>query len=109
MEAPLEATIRATEAGFEPAHVTIKKGGTVTWVNDIDSQAWPASAKHPTHTVYPGSDIAKCGTADQGNIFDACKGLAKGESFAFTFNEAGQWFYHDHLNVSHFGSVTVQE
>jgi len=108
-EAPLEATIHATEAGFEPATVTVKKGGKVTWVNDADAPSWPASAKHPTHTVYPGSGITQCGTDQQAGIFDACKGLAQGESFAFAFNEVGKWFFHDHLNPSHFGSVTVEE
>lgn len=101
------ATVTITESSYEPKTVTILKGGTVTWVNNTDSPNWPASAKHPAHTVYPGSDITKCGTAEQGAIFDACKGLAKGESFSFTFNNAGEWAYHDHVNANMFGKVIV--
>ena len=69
---------------------------------------WPASALHPTHTVYPGSDIQKCGTSEGDKIFDSCTGLNKGESFSFTFNEKGDWRYHDHLNPNLNGVITVQ-
>ena len=63
---------------------------------------------HPTHKVYPGSDIEKCGTAEESNIFDACRGLKEGESYEFTFNEKGSWRYHDHLNIKNTGSIIVE-
>lgn len=102
-------TVKITPSGYEPAQLTIKKGSTVAWVNESSGPNWPATASHPTHTVYPGSDIQKCGTAEQPNIFDACKGLTDGESFSFTFNNAGEWAYHDHLTVSKFGKIIVKE
>lgn len=100
-------TVSITDSGFVPAMVNIKKGDSVTWVNNSSSPVWPASANHPTHTVYPGSGIEKCDTADQPGIFDACLGIALGGSWTFRFNEIGSWKYHDHLDPSHFGTVNV--
>ncbi|HLD40456.1 MAG TPA: plastocyanin/azurin family copper-binding protein [Candidatus Nanoarchaeia archaeon] len=98
-------TIRITAAGFEPKTLTVKVGTTVTFFNEDSSKHWPASAVHPTHTAYPGSDIKKCGSGEV--IFDACKGLEQGESFSFTFNEKGSWGYHDHLRASMTGKIVV--
>ena len=101
-------TIKITSSGFSPKSLTINQGDTVTFVNDDLISHWPASAMHPTHTVYPGSDIRKCGTSEGENIFDACKGLSKEESFTFTFNEQGSWGYHDHFNPSLTGRIIAQ-
>lgn len=81
---------------FRPAIVKVKKGESVIWINKMTAQSWPASAMHPTHAVYPeaGGCIA--------SKFDACHGLKTGESWTFTFNQLGQWKYHDHIN---FGTV----
>jgi len=103
-----EAVVVFAGSGFSPSEVTIKKGGSVTFRNDGSAKVWPASAFHPTHTAYPGSGIGKCGTSEAQNIFDACRGLAQGETFAFTFNEIGSWNYHDHLNPSKTGRVNVE-
>lgn len=103
------ATISITEKGYEPQMVTIKKGGTVTWVNNTDSPNWPATAMHPTHEKYPGSNITKCGTPKEPTIFDACRGIEKGGSYSFTFNNVGEWAYHEHLNVKMFGKIIVTE
>ena len=105
---PQTHTAEITSSGFSPKDITIKAGDKVVWVNRDSEEHWPASAMHPTHKVYPGSDIEKCGTAEEDNIFDACKGLSSGESYEFIFNEKGKWNYHDHLDTSSFGSVTVE-
>lgn len=99
--------VEISNAGFSPQRVTIQQGDGVKWVNQGNTAAWPASAIHPTHRVYPGSDIAKCGSAEEKSIFDACKGISQGESYQFTFNEKGTWNYHDHLHIAHSGSITV--
>ena len=99
--------VEMTNAGFSPKTLTISKGDTVTWTNKVSRKVWPASLVHPTHTVYPGSGIAKCGS-DPDNIFDACSGLAQGESYSFTFNEEGSWGYHDHLAPGFKGTITVE-
>jgi plastocyanin len=103
-------TVEIDSDGFSPNEIKIKAGDTVTWVNKDTVPHWPATAAHPTHTVYPGSDITKCGTAAQASIFDACKGLAQGESYSFKFDQKGDWKYHDHLKpmAPFFGSVTVE-
>ncbi|MEK6900589.1 MAG: cupredoxin domain-containing protein [Nanoarchaeota archaeon] len=100
------ATIKITADGFQPKTLEVKAGTTVTFVNEDTAKHWPASAMHPTHTIYPGSGIEKCGTEEA--IFDACKGLGQGESFSFTFNEIGSWKYHDHLSVSSTGTIVVE-
>ncbi|MEK6957704.1 MAG: plastocyanin/azurin family copper-binding protein [archaeon] len=106
---PQTYIIEITADGFSPGKVTIKQGDTVKWVNNsYETGRWPASAKHPTHTVYPGSDIQKCGTAEQEGIFDACRGIPPGESFRFTFNDKGSWGFHDHTDATKFGQVVVE-
>ncbi len=112
-------TIEFTSEGFVPGKLTIKQGETVTWVNKTPAPVWPASAKHPTHTAYPGvgynsegSYQGSLGCTAEGKAkagaFDPCKGLAEGGSWSFTFTQAGAWFYHDHLNVTKFGQVVVE-
>ena len=100
--------IEITSSGFSPKELTISVGETVTWVNKDTEAHWPASAMHPTHMVYPESDIKKCGTAEQESIFDACRGIPPGESYSFTFNEAGSWGYHDHIVNGLFGKIIVE-
>lgn len=102
------STVTYSASGFSPATLTVKKGATVTFKNQSASQMWVASAIHPTHTVYPGSGLEKCGTAEAGGIFDACRGLAAGGEYKFTFNETGSWAYHNHLQASHTGRINVE-
>jgi len=100
------ATISYNGTGFSPNQVTIKKGGTATWTNTGSGDMWVASAQHPTHTVYAGTSLQEhCpgGTAD---AFDQCKA---GDSYSFTFDKVGTWYFHDHINASAFGSVVVVE
>jgi len=109
-EQPAEAktyTVEITSNGYSPKELKINKGDKVTWVNKNSAGHWPASAMHPTHALYPGSGLEKCGTSEQDKIFDSCKELSPGESWSFAFNEAGSWKYHDHLNLANTGSITV--
>ena len=95
-------TIEITASGFNPSTLTISAGETVTWINRGSSQAWPASAVHPTHKDYP--ETGGC----IGSKFDACKRLKPGEAYSFTFNQKGDWSYHDHLNSGSIGTIIVQ-
>lgn len=104
----VETVITYTDQGYSPSSVTIKKGDTVVWKNESAKDFWPASAMHPTHTLYPGSNIEKCNTAAQSSIFDACSPHAPGTSWSFTFFEQGSWKFHDHLFPSRFGTITVE-
>ncbi|MER3407043.1 MAG: hypothetical protein C4278_01280 [Patescibacteria group bacterium] len=103
-----ESVVIITDSGFNPKELTINKGAKVTFVNQSSSASWPASDVHPTHRLYPGSGIEKCGTSQQNKIFDACRGLKPGESWSFVFKEVGEWSYHDHLNPSKTGKIIVR-
>ena len=94
--------IEITASGFSPQTLTVNAGTTVTFTNKDSAAHWPASAMHPTHAVYP--ETGGC----IGSKFDACKELAQGETWSFTFNEKGTWNYHDHVNPSKFGTIIVQ-
>jgi len=108
-EIPPGATaIDISDNAYTPNTLTIAKGTTVYFVNKGTNEHWPASAVHPTHTVYPDSDISKCGTSEAATMFDACRGLKQGEFWAFTFNEVGSWRFHDHLVPKLNGTITVQ-
>lgn len=94
--------VTITSTGFEPSTITIKKGESVTWINESGRDAWPASAIHPTHALYP------VGGGCIGSAFDACRGLKTGETYTFKFDETGSWKYHNHLNPSMTGTVVTQ-
>jgi len=101
-------TIEIRSGGIFPGVIVISAGETVNFINRDNRPHRPASDIHPTHRLYPGSGIEKCGTPDQSNNFDACRGLAQGEFYSFTFNEVGSWSYHDHLNPGLRGIIIVQ-
>ncbi|HOX40930.1 MAG TPA: cupredoxin domain-containing protein [bacterium] len=92
--APKEYMISFTDSGFSPSEITIKKGDTISFINNSEMQMWVASAPHPQHTDYPE--------------FDTKKGYAPGEMYSFKFEKAGTWRYHDHLNPERTGTINVQ-
>jgi plastocyanin len=55
---------------------------------------WVASDPHPIHTDY--------------SAFDAKQGIAPGDTYSFTFTKTGNWGFHNHLNPSATGTITVQ-
>ncbi len=91
--------VDVTDDGFSLESVKIKIGEEVTWINKGNSPRWPASDIHPTHTLYPGSDITKCGKEQ--NLLDSCGSLKSGQEFTFTFSQKGKWGIHDHLSPGH--------
>lgn len=72
---------------FNPAELTVTAGTTVTWTNN---QGVP-------HTV----------TSDTAGVFDSGI-LNQGQSFSFTFNEAGGFAYHCEVHPTMRGVVQVQ-
>lgn len=90
-----QTVIRMTDAGFDPATITIPKGTPVMFFNESSAPRWPASAPHPTHTNYPE--------------FDPKAGIEPGQSWTFTFDKPGAWAFHDHLQATKFGKITVTE
>ncbi len=80
---------------FSPNKLTVKVGDTVVFKNNSTSAFWPASGPHPTHTNYPE--------------FDAKKAIPAGGTYSFVFTKVGTWPYHNHLNATQFGSITVTQ
>ncbi|MEK7208448.1 MAG: hypothetical protein AAB699_02775 [Patescibacteria group bacterium] len=93
--APKEVTVTYDANGFSRKTVTVKKGDTVIFQNKTGKPASVASAKHPTHLLYPEFDQYK--TAERGK-----------DEFRFTFEKVGAWNYHDHLNPTMTGTVIVE-
>lgn len=95
--------------GFEPENITVEHGTAVTFKNVSETKSfWPASNVHPTHAGYPGSGIEKCESDARALIFDACGAVLPGESYTFQFDEPGEWRYHDHIDDTISGTITVE-
>jgi plastocyanin len=72
---------------FKPAHITIKRGTRVRWINR-DSTA---------HTA----------TANNGRSFDSGR-LGKGQRYSHTFKSAGKKSYHCEIHPEMKGRITVR-
>jgi plastocyanin len=79
--------------GFAPQNIVIDTGQTVTWSNNSGIDADVSSSPHPTHTDYPPLNL---GT------------LSSGSTLSLTFTSKGIYKYHNHLNPSQFGTITVE-
>ncbi len=102
------ATVTLTDQGFAPKSVTIKKGQTVTWVNESAQDMWVASNVHPIHSAYNGTTMQQHCPDAANSSFDACHGFSKGSTYSFTFDKTGTWGYHNHLDPSQTGTVVVE-
>ncbi len=87
-------TVIFTDNGYEPAVITVNVGESVAFINQSSQTNWTASDPHPTHTDLPS--------------FDARRGIAPGEAYVYTFEEAGEWGYHDHQNSRLTGTVIAR-
>lgn len=88
-----EISIILTKDGFSPKILTVKTGTKVTWLNQSENPATVNSSPHPAHTDYPALNLGSFGA---------------GESLSLTFNKPGTYKYHNHLNSSQFGNITVE-
>lgn len=89
-----ENEVLITSSGFSPKDLTIKKEDSVTWVNSDTATHQVNSAIHPTHQLYPPLNTIGL--------------LQQGEKKSLSFPDPGTYKYHDHLNPSFFGSITVE-
>jgi plastocyanin len=87
--------IELRKDGFHPNNLTIKEGDTVVFTTKNEGPFWPASNVHPTHTVYPD--------------FDPKKPIPAGESWSYTFKEAGSYKFHDHIVSTYEGEIIVEK
>lgn len=110
-EAPVDSvggpvTVTLTESGFSPETVTVNVGDTVRFVNNSSRNMWVGADEHPSHTQYDGTSRKEhCATMTS---FDQCVGTAQGTSWEFTFDKAGTFDYHNHVEASDTGTVVVK-
>ena len=88
------ATITATNDGFTPDTVTVKKGESIKVVNKSSSDIEFSSADHPTHLQDPELNMDT---------------LKPGEEGTVTPENVGTHGYHDHLSSGHTGKIIVTE
>ena len=93
-----------TDGGFSPKEITIKKGESVTFMNESDGEMWTASAQHPTHKNYPTKSDNDC----FGSSFDQCESTESGTEWTFIFDAEGEHTYHNHMKSNHFGKIIVE-
>lgn len=85
--------VTLTTDGYSPQTLTIKVGTTVTWLNNSGDVATVSSDPHPTHTDFPALNLGK---------------FSNGQKLTLTFDKAGTYKYHNHLNPSQKGTIIVQ-
>lgn len=91
--ASVASTITYTNDGFQVSNDTIKAGDTVKVVNNSDQTLDFSSDPHPVHT-----DNSELNAGD----------IAPGESKTFMIEKKGKWGFHNHLQSSHHGEITVE-
>jgi len=84
------AAVTIKDSAFEPATIQIKKGQDVTWTNE--GQA--------AHHIY----------ADQSTTagLDSQNPLNNGDTYTFTFENPGTYYYYDSLNPKLNATVVVE-
>ncbi len=73
--------------------ITVNSGDTVTFRNDTSNEIQVDSNPHPTHTDNTQLNIGP---------------IEPGQSKTVTLTNKGTWGFHNHLNPSDHGSITVQ-
>lgn len=86
--------VKYTDKGFIPEKIEVESGSMVQFVNESSKVMWVASSLHPQHTKLP--------------TFDQFKPVKKGAIYRYVFDKKGVWDYHDHINPSIGGVVTVK-
>jgi plastocyanin len=87
------ATITYSDSGFSPSKTTVKSGDTVAIKNTSSSDMQFDSDPHPVHT---DDEELNAGT------------VAPGQTVTFTVTTKGTFGFHNHLNPSDTGSITVE-
>lgn len=94
-EKEVYVTIEMSENGFKPDRVRVKKNTIVQFKNVGQTNMWPASNPHPSHTDYQD--------------FDARRMVKPGETYEFRFKNVGTWGCHDHLSPGLSCRILVEE
>lgn len=92
-EGATEFKIAITDTGYSPSLLSIKVGDTITWTSSAAKPSNVSSDPHPSHTDYAPLNL----------------GMFKpGESQTLTFDKAGTYKYHNHLNSTQTGTIIVK-
>lgn len=106
---PTSTLVTYTDSGFSPKTFTVKLGTTVRFVNNSSHGMWVAVGNHPTHTLYDGTtETSHCSNGiDTTGTFDECKAVGPSTVYSFTFQKTGTFPFHNHVQTSDTGTVTV--
>jgi plastocyanin len=99
------ATVQHSADGFAPETVTVQVGETVRFESSTGDM-WVGVDEHPTHTQYDGSTTQQHCPNTNNTTFDQCE---TGTTYEFTFDKAGEWDYHNHVQASQTGTIVVEE
>lgn len=88
------ATITYTNQGFSPATLSVKSGAALRVVNNSDAPLEFSSDNHPSHRANPEMNMSTLQPGAEGTI---------------TVTTLGEHGFHDHLNASRTGVLTVTE
>lgn len=83
-----------TDDGFTPRDFTVARGTIIIISNNSSRDVQFSSNDHPEH---------------KGNTLMNLKVLSPGKSTSYPANQTGLWGFHDHLDSSKTGAVTVTE
>ncbi len=86
-------TIAYSSSGFSPADTTVKSGDAVTFVNNASTEVQVDSNPHPIHTDDTDLNVGA---------------IAPGQSKTVTLTKKGSFGFHNHLNPSDKGNITIQ-
>lgn len=92
-ETSSKETITYSKGGFTPSSTTVKSPAQVTFVNNSDETVQVASNPHPVHTDNPELNLGS---------------IAPGEQGMATLTKTGTFGFHNHLESSEGGSITVE-
>jgi len=90
---PAAVTITFNGSSFSLSASTIKAGQTIKVVNDSSEPLDFNSDPHPVHTDNPQLNLGAIGS---------------GDSKTATLTTKGHWGFHNHLNSSQHGNITVE-
>lgn len=83
-----------TDTGFSPSEISVTMGTEVRWTNTGTAPHVVSSNSHPEH--------------DELADFDAVDPIGPGSTYTYKFTSSGTFGYHDHLNPTMNGKVTVE-
>lgn len=85
--------ITLTSTGFAPKDITVKQGSRVIWKNESGKTATVHSADHPTHRLFPVLNLGE---------------FNSDTSLQAVLDEKGIFKYHNHIDASANGTITVE-